>query len=37
MGYRPNEADRAILHLGARIDSEPVQILVREALAVLAR
>jgi Holliday junction DNA helicase RuvA len=37
MGYRPAEADRAILHLGGRIDSEPVQILVREALAVLAR
>jgi holliday junction DNA helicase RuvA len=37
MGYRPAEAERAILHLGARIDTEPVQILVREALAVLAR
>jgi holliday junction DNA helicase RuvA len=37
MGYRPAEADRAILHLGGRIDTEPVQILVREALAVLAR
>jgi Holliday junction DNA helicase RuvA len=37
MGYRPAEADRAIVHLGGRIDSEPVQILVREALAVLAR
>jgi Holliday junction DNA helicase RuvA len=37
MGYRPAEADRAILHLGTRVDSEPVQLLVREALAVLAR
>jgi Holliday junction DNA helicase RuvA len=37
MGYRPAEADRAIMHLGGRIDTEPVQILVREALAVLAR
>lgn len=37
MGYRPIEADRAILHLGGRVDTEPVQILVREALAVLAR
>jgi holliday junction DNA helicase RuvA len=37
MGYRPAEADRAILHLGGRIDAEPVQILVREALALLAR
>jgi Holliday junction DNA helicase RuvA len=37
MGYRPAEADRAIVHLGGRVDTEPVQILVREALAVLAR
>lgn len=37
MGYRPSEADRAIVHLGGRVDSEPVQVLVREALAVLAR
>jgi Holliday junction DNA helicase RuvA len=37
MGYRPAEADRAILHLGGRIDAEPVQNLVREALALLAR
>jgi Holliday junction DNA helicase RuvA len=37
MGYRPAEADRAILHLGGRLESEPVQILVREALALLAR
>jgi Holliday junction DNA helicase RuvA len=37
MGYRPAEADRALLHLGGRLDSEPVQILVREALALLAR
>jgi len=37
MGYRPAEADRAILHLGGRVDTEPVQVLVREALAVLAR
>ncbi|MET0596081.1 MAG: hypothetical protein ABW133_25495 [Polyangiaceae bacterium] len=37
MGYRPAEADRAILHLGARVQTETVQVLVREALAVLAR
>lgn len=37
MGYRPTEADRAIMHLGGRVDTEPVQILVREALALLAR
>lgn len=37
MGYRPAEADRAIVHLGSRVQSEPVQVLVREALAILAR
>jgi Holliday junction DNA helicase RuvA len=37
LGYRPAEADRAIAHLGGRIDAEPVQALVREALAFLAR
>jgi Holliday junction DNA helicase RuvA len=37
LGYRPSEADRAIAQLGSRIDSEPLQLLVREALAVLAR
>jgi Holliday junction DNA helicase RuvA len=37
MGYRPAEADRAIVHLGSRVQTEPVQVLVREALAILAR
>ncbi len=37
LGYRPVEADRAIAHLGGRVDTEPVQALVREALAFLAR
>jgi Holliday junction DNA helicase RuvA len=37
MGYRPAEAERAIAHLGGRVDTEPVQALVREALAFLAR
>jgi Holliday junction DNA helicase RuvA len=37
MGYRPAEAERAIVHLGHRVQSEPVQVLVREALAILAR
>jgi Holliday junction DNA helicase RuvA len=37
LGYRPAEADRAIAHLGGRVDTEPVQALVREALAFLAR
>jgi Holliday junction DNA helicase RuvA len=37
LGYRPAEADRALSHLGGRVDTEPVQALVREALAFLAR
>lgn len=37
LGYRPSEADRAVLQLGDRVDAEPLQTLVREALAVLAR
>ena len=37
LGYRPSEADRAIAQLGARVEAEPVQALVREALALLAR
>ena len=36
LGYRPNEADRALAHLGGQLDTEPVQALVREALAFLA-
>jgi Holliday junction DNA helicase RuvA len=35
MGYRPAEADRAVAALGARVDSEALADLVREALAVL--
>jgi Holliday junction DNA helicase RuvA len=37
LGYRPNEAERVIQQLGARIEAEPVQALVREALVLLAR
>jgi holliday junction DNA helicase RuvA len=37
MGYRPNEAERAILHLAGRVDTEPLQTLIREALVLLAR
>jgi Holliday junction DNA helicase RuvA len=37
MGYRPTEAERALAHLGGRVDTESVQGLVREALAFLAR
>ncbi|HVY31166.1 MAG TPA: Holliday junction branch migration protein RuvA [Polyangiaceae bacterium] len=35
MGYRPNEAERAVEHLGKRVDSEPVSDLLRAALAFL--
>jgi Holliday junction DNA helicase RuvA len=37
LGYRPGEAERAIAQLGPRIDHEPLQNLVREALALLVR
>jgi Holliday junction DNA helicase RuvA len=36
MGYRPAEAERAVSALGARVETEPLADLVREALAVLA-
>jgi holliday junction DNA helicase RuvA len=35
MGYRPVEADRAVQHLGPRVDSEPLSDLLRSALAFL--
>jgi Holliday junction DNA helicase RuvA len=35
MGYRPNEAERAVAHLGKRVESEPVSDLLRAALAFL--
>jgi len=37
LGYRPGEAERAIAQLGPRVDREPLQNLVREALALLVR
>jgi holliday junction DNA helicase RuvA len=37
MGYRPAEAERAIMVLGARVDVEPLADLVREALSLLAK
>jgi Holliday junction DNA helicase RuvA len=37
MGYRPAEAERAIAQLSSRLEAEPLQILLREALALLAR
>jgi Holliday junction DNA helicase RuvA len=37
LGYRPVEADRAIAQLAGRVDTEPVQALLREALAFLAK
>lgn len=36
MGYRPTEADRAVSSLGARVETEALGDLVREALAVLS-
>ena len=36
MGFRPAEAERAVGTLGARVDSEPLGDLVREALASLS-
>jgi Holliday junction DNA helicase RuvA len=37
MGFRPNEAERAVTALGERVDSEPLGELVREALTLLSR
>jgi Holliday junction DNA helicase RuvA len=37
LGYRAAEAERVITQLGARVEAEPVQALVREALVLLAR
>jgi Holliday junction DNA helicase RuvA len=37
MGYRPSEADRAISQIGAKIETEPLGSLIREALVLLAR
>jgi Holliday junction DNA helicase RuvA len=35
MGYRPVEAERAVEHLGKRVDAEPLSDLLRAALAFL--
>ncbi len=37
MGFRPAEADRAVAALGPRAASEPIEALLREALALLAK
>lgn len=37
MGFRPAEAERAVQSLGARVESGPLDELVRDALAILAR
>ena len=37
MGFKPSEADRAVASIGDRADTAPVETLLREALAVLAR
>ena len=37
MGYKSQEADRAIVQLGERVESEPLSVVVKEALALLAK
>jgi len=37
MGFRPAEADRAVAALGPRAATEPIEALLREALALLAK
>ncbi len=37
MGYKPAEAERAVALLGARVDAAELPVLIREALAVLAK
>jgi Holliday junction DNA helicase RuvA len=37
MGFKPSEADRAVTLIGERTESAPVETLLREALAILAR
>jgi Holliday junction DNA helicase RuvA len=37
MGFRPAEADRAVSALGPRVGDEPIEALLREALALLAK
>lgn len=37
MGFKPAEADRAVTTLGERVDTAPIDALLREALALLAR
>jgi holliday junction DNA helicase RuvA len=36
MGYRTAEAERAVKHLGARVEGEPIGTLLREALQLLS-
>lgn len=37
LGWRPAEADRAVASLGERVQTEPLDALVRDALALLSR
>jgi Holliday junction DNA helicase RuvA len=37
MGFRPAEADRAVAALGARVKTEPLGDLIRDALALLSK
>jgi len=37
MGYRPSEAERAVSQLGSKVQTEPLQSLIRQALGLLSR
>jgi Holliday junction DNA helicase RuvA len=37
MGYRPGEAERAVSALAERLETQPLEVLVREALALLSK
>ncbi|HEY2368331.1 MAG TPA: helix-hairpin-helix domain-containing protein, partial [Polyangiaceae bacterium] len=37
MGWRPNEAERAVAAIGDRVEAQPIGQSVREALALLAK
>jgi Holliday junction resolvasome RuvABC DNA-binding subunit len=37
LGYRVSEAERALAQLASRVETEPLQALLREALALLAK
>jgi Holliday junction DNA helicase RuvA len=37
MGFKPSEAEHAVTTLGEKVDTSPIEIVVKEALALLAR